>query len=158
LVAAGAGGGGGAGFGTGAGAVALAAAWTAGIAEGGMFLITGLGERAADAAGLSPGLASSSAMMRRIDAQISSIEGSWPFAGCVISDSTSSTNLPPSDLRFAGSENCGPAISWNAPDLSPDQTPAADRCFIPCSVMTPNHDGRATNHAPRIASPPRTRL
>jgi hypothetical protein len=29
--------------------------------------------------------------MRRIDAKISSIEGSWTFAGCVISDSTSST-------------------------------------------------------------------
>jgi hypothetical protein len=28
--------------------------------------------------------------MRRIDARISSIEGSWTFAGCVISDSTSS--------------------------------------------------------------------
>jgi hypothetical protein len=37
------------------------------------------------------GFASSSAMMRRIDAKISSIEGSWTFAGCVISDSTSST-------------------------------------------------------------------
>jgi hypothetical protein len=30
-------------------------------------------------------------MMRRIDARISSIEGSWTFAGCDISDSTSST-------------------------------------------------------------------
>jgi len=29
--------------------------------------------------------------MRRIDARISSIEGSWTFAGCDISDSTSST-------------------------------------------------------------------
>jgi hypothetical protein len=37
------------------------------------------------------GFASSSAMMRRIDAKISSIEGSWTLAGCVISDSTSST-------------------------------------------------------------------
>ncbi|BAR62336.1 hypothetical protein NK6_9194 [Bradyrhizobium diazoefficiens] len=37
------------------------------------------------------GLASSSAMMRRIEARISSIEGSVTFAGCVISDSTSST-------------------------------------------------------------------
>jgi hypothetical protein len=49
----------------------------------------------ADAAGLdgfsTGGFASSSAMMRRIDARISSIEGSWTFAGCVISDSTSST-------------------------------------------------------------------
>jgi hypothetical protein len=39
------------------------------------------------------GFASSSAMMRRIDAKISSIEGSWTFAGCVISDPTSSTPL-----------------------------------------------------------------
>ena len=37
------------------------------------------------------GFASSSAMIRRIDARISSMEGSWTFAGCVISDSTSST-------------------------------------------------------------------
>jgi hypothetical protein len=37
------------------------------------------------------GFASSSAMIRRIDARISSIEGSWTFAGCVISDSKSST-------------------------------------------------------------------
>jgi hypothetical protein len=46
----------------------------------------------AGAAGFSAaaGFASSSAMMRRIDAKISSIEGSWTFAGCVISDSTSS--------------------------------------------------------------------
>jgi hypothetical protein len=46
---------------------------------------------AAALAGFSAGLASSSAMMRRIDARISSIEGSWTFAGCVIPDSTSST-------------------------------------------------------------------
>jgi uncharacterized membrane protein (DUF4010 family) len=38
------------------------------------------------------GFASSSAMMRRIDAKISSIEGSWIFAGCAITDSTSSTH------------------------------------------------------------------
>jgi hypothetical protein len=30
-------------------------------------------------------------MMRRIDARISSIEGSWTFAGWLISDSASST-------------------------------------------------------------------
>jgi hypothetical protein len=30
-------------------------------------------------------------MMRRIDAKISSIEGSWTLAGCVISHSKSST-------------------------------------------------------------------
>jgi hypothetical protein len=46
------------------------------------------------------GFASSSAMIRRIDARISSIEGSWTFAGCVISDSTSST---PSHARFTPS-------------------------------------------------------
>ena len=84
--AAGAGGGarGGAGLATaGAGFAA------AGIAEGGMSFIAGL---AGAAAALSPaGFASSSAMIRRIDARISSIEGSWTFAGCVISDSTSST-------------------------------------------------------------------
>jgi hypothetical protein len=51
-------------------------------------------------------------MMRRIDARISSIEGSWTFAGCVIPDSTSSTpslsvlhqagqDLPVPDLQVA---------------------------------------------------------
>jgi hypothetical protein len=34
--------------------------------------------------------------MRRIDARISSIEGSWTFAGCVISDSKSSARFTPS--------------------------------------------------------------
>ncbi len=53
---------------------------TAGFAAGG----AGLAGFSAAA-----GFASSSAMMRRIDARISSIEGSWTFAGCVISDSTS---------------------------------------------------------------------
>jgi hypothetical protein len=37
---------------------------------------------------------SSSAMMRRIDARISSIEGSWTFAGCVMSNSKSSRPAP----------------------------------------------------------------
>jgi hypothetical protein len=41
-------------------------------------------------------------MIRRIDARISSIEGSWTFAGCVISDSTSSTRFTPSATGFAG--------------------------------------------------------
>jgi hypothetical protein len=73
------------------------------MADGGMSFITGLAAGAVAAgfsgfagAGLegfsaAVGFASSSAMMRRIDAKISSIEGSWTFAGCVISDSTSST-------------------------------------------------------------------
>ena len=95
IVPAAAGAGGGA-FGAGA------AAFAAGGATGGGLFIAGLaagggagsafgGGGAAAAAGFSvaPGFASSSAMMRRIDARISSIEGSWTFAGCVISDSTS---------------------------------------------------------------------
>jgi hypothetical protein len=75
------------------------------MADGGMSFITGGFAGGAAAAGFSglagaaelagfsavAGLASSSAMIRRIDARISSIEGSWTFAGCVISDSTSST-------------------------------------------------------------------
>jgi hypothetical protein len=49
-------------------------------------------------------------MMRRIDARISSIEGSWTFAGCVISDSTPSTphmRFTPSRKGFAGSGYAG---------------------------------------------------
>jgi hypothetical protein len=81
-----------------------AAACAAGIADGGILFITGALAAGAGAAGFSGfaataglegfstvGFASSSAMIRRIDARISSIEGSWTFAGCVISDSTSST-------------------------------------------------------------------
>jgi hypothetical protein len=104
---AGAGTGAGGGAGGGGGTAGFAAAATAAeIFEGGMSAITGFG---AGAAGFSAGLAaagggglagfsaatggfaSSSAMMRRIEARISSIEGSWTFAGCVISDSRSST-------------------------------------------------------------------
>ncbi|MCS3930181.1 hypothetical protein M2175_005212 [Bradyrhizobium elkanii] len=58
------------------------------------FIADGFGAAAAGAglaASAGGGLASSSAMMRRIEARISSIEGSVTFAGCVISDSTSST-------------------------------------------------------------------
>ena len=64
----------------------------AGAAAAGLSVFNGVGAGAA-AAGFSAagGLASSSAMIRRIDARISSMEGSWTFAGCVISDSTSST-------------------------------------------------------------------
>jgi hypothetical protein len=99
--AGGGGGGGGAGFGAGAGLGAGA------IADGGISFITGF----AAAGGLTAfsaaaGFASSSAMMRRIDARISSIEGSWTFAGCVIADSTSkpfytkaTKELPVPDLQ-----------------------------------------------------------
>jgi hypothetical protein len=80
-----------AGFAAGAGA----AGFSTGLAAAGFS--TGLaaaGGGAGGAAGFSAaagGFASSSAMMRRIEARISSIEGSWTFAGCVISDSRSST-------------------------------------------------------------------
>jgi hypothetical protein len=107
LLAAGSGGGGGAGFGGGAGLGA--AACVAGMEDGGMSFMAGFVGGAAAAGALSPaGLASSSAMIRRIDARISSIEGSWTFAGCVISDSTSSTpNFTPSRKGFAGSGYAG---------------------------------------------------
>src|SRR5437879_2073193 len=87
----GAGGGGGAGFGARAGFGAGAGLGAGAIADGGISLITAGFAAAGGLAGFSAaaGFASSSAMMRRIDARISSIEGSWTFAGCVISDSTS---------------------------------------------------------------------
>jgi hypothetical protein len=53
--------------------------------------LTAAGGGAAGFSAAAGGFASSSAMMRRIEARISSIEGSWTFAGCVISDSRSST-------------------------------------------------------------------
>ena len=79
----------------------------AGMADAGTSFVTGGLAAGAAAAGFSGfagagglegisaagGFALSSAMIRRIDAKISSIEGSWTFAGCVISDSTSSTPL-----------------------------------------------------------------
>ena len=129
--AAAAGGGGAVGLG-GAAATFAAAACAAGMADGGMSFITGVLAAGAGAAGFSGfagataagaagelegfsetegGFASSSAMMRRIDAKISSIEGSWTFAGCVISDSTSSTpscaRFTPSQTGFAGSGYAG---------------------------------------------------
>src|SRR6185295_14303577 len=96
------GGGGGAGFGAGTGFGAGA------IADGGISFITAGFAAATGLAGFSPaaGFASSSAMMRRIDARISSIEGSWTFAGCVISDSTSK----PSYLHQATKESPVPNL------------------------------------------------
>src|SRR3954467_5189657 len=79
-------------------------------------------------AAFSAGFASSSAMMRRIDARISSIEGSWTFAGCVISDSTSSTPSPAFYTNrdgIDGSGFVGPDFRPLKPDLSPDQVPPA---------------------------------
>src|SRR4051794_34448512 len=86
-----------AGFGTGAkadGGISFIAglAGASGLAATGR--LTGFSTGLSANAGFSAeaGLASSSAIMRRIDARISSIEGSWTFAGCVISDSTSKPN------------------------------------------------------------------
>src|SRR5260370_38173430 len=96
--------GGGAGL-TGGAAAFATAAGAAGLAGGAMSFTTG-GALAAGAAGFSgfaaagagladfsavAGFASSSAMMRRVDARISSIEGSWTFAGCVLFHSPSLT-------------------------------------------------------------------
>jgi hypothetical protein len=55
---------------------------------------------ATDGCAASGAFVSSSAMMRRIDARISSIEGSWTFAGWVMSGSTSSRPLltPPRNV------------------------------------------------------------
>jgi hypothetical protein len=109
----------------------ITGALAAGAATAGFSGLAG----AAGAAGFSAtaGFASSSAMMRRIDAKISSMEGSWTFAGCVISDSTSSTplhafytkqrpDLPVPD-RTSG-------ISSHKPDLSPDQAPRGSRAGL----------------------------
>ena len=96
----------GGGAGLAVGAAFAGAACAAGMADDAMSFITGTraaaagfsgfagADAAAGGAGFSAagGFASSSAMMRRIDARISSIEGSWTFAGCVISDSKSSTH------------------------------------------------------------------
>src|ERR1700733_10774466 len=92
----------GAGTGFGGGAAGGGAFAGAAFAAGGISFVTGALAAGAAAAGLAAtgglaglsatgGFASSSAMMRRIDAKISSIEGSWTFAGWLISDSTSST-------------------------------------------------------------------
>ena len=53
-------------------------------------------------------------MMRRIDAKISSIEGSWTFAGCVISDSTSST---PSHAFYTKHDEIWPVPDMQARDF-----------------------------------------
>ncbi len=156
--------GGGAGFGAGAGAAAAGAlaGCAAGIADGGMSFIAGLagGTAAADAAAaaLSPGLASSSAMMRRIDAKISSIEGSWTFAGCVISDSTSST----ANLHQATADWPVPGVEVREFRCARLTCPQIKRDALsrpaPCPVMTSNHDGRSTQSRDPNRPAPRARL
>lgn len=79
---------------------------------------------------LPEGFASSSAIMRRIDAKISSIEGSWTFAGCVISDSTSPTPSSAFYTRrhwICRSGHSRPGFSPRRPDLSPSSTTRKSR-------------------------------
>ena len=97
------------------------------------------------------GLASSSAMMRRIDARISSIEGSWTFAGCVISDSTSkpfytkaTKELPVPDMQ-AG---IFIAQARLVPRSSP---PAASRAGPAPLKATPTRVREMQRRGPRIA-------
>src|SRR5437763_1289828 len=84
------------------------------------------------------GLASSSAMMRRIEARISSIEGSVTFAGCVISDSTSST--PSHALFYTKHDRIGrfrmggPTFSSRQPDLSPDDGSTCSGAPLPSAL------------------------
>jgi hypothetical protein len=76
-------------------------------------------------------------MMRRIDAKISSMDGSWTFAGWLISDSASST---PSHAFYTKHDwigrfrICGLGFSSRQPDLSPDQAPHDHHAGLrPCS-------------------------
>src|SRR5258705_3121612 len=139
------------------------------MADGGMSFITralaagaaadgfsGFAGAAAGLAGFSAagGFASSSAMMRRIDAKISSIEGSWTFAGCVISDSTSST---PSHAFYTEHDKIyrfrirSQGFSSHNPDLSPDQAPLDISRGIPALAQGTEASRPRTLDAARIA-------
>ncbi|WP_245471255.1 hypothetical protein [Bradyrhizobium genosp. SA-3] len=95
------------------------------------------------AASVGGGLASSSAMMRRIEARISSIEGSVTFAGCVISDSTSST--PSHALFYTKHDRIGrfrtggPTFSSRQPDLSPDHGSTCGGAPLPAALKLYAH-------------------
>jgi len=149
----------------GAGLTGDGAAFAAGTADGGMSFITGAAAAGFAAAGFAGaaglegfsaagGFASSSAMIRRIDAKISSIEGSWTFAACVISDSTSST---PSYAFYTKRDwicrfrMCGPGFSSHKPDLSPAQAPLDTSRGIPPLLRAPKRRGPRTPDAARIA-------
>src|SRR5437868_2666279 len=152
----GAGGGGGAGFGARAGFGAGVGFGAGAIADGGISLITAGFAAAGGLAGLSAaaGFASSSAMMRRIDARISSIEGSWTFAGCVISDSTSkpfyikaTKELPVPDMQagiFIALARLVPRSSPPAASRAGPAPPQNDPDARPCDART-----RATNRSAR---------
>jgi hypothetical protein len=135
----------------------------AGGAASGRSGLLGAGAAAGKLADFSPadGLASSSAMIRRIDARISSIEGSWTFAGCVISDSKSST--PSHALFYTKHDGIGRFRVARAPQFLSQATlvPRSAARIIarlrPCSehrsVMVEN-----ALRAPRIAWLPTQRL
>jgi hypothetical protein len=118
-------------------AVALVAGGAAAGFSGGFAAAGGLAGFSTAAGGF----ASSSAMMRRIDARISSIEGSWTFAGCVIADSTSST---PSHAFYTKHDRicrfriCRPGFSSHNPDLSPDQAPSDTSREVPPLLGAPS--------------------
>jgi hypothetical protein len=84
-------------------------------------------------------------MMRRIDAKISSIEGSWTFAGCVISDSTSSTL---SHAFYTRQNKICPFQTWRSGfsspknDLSPDQALDTSRGIPPPALRAPKRRGQ----------------
>jgi hypothetical protein len=87
--------------------------------------------------------------MRRIDARISSIEGSWTFAGCVISDSTSKPSYLHQAMGESPVPNLQAGFSSHQPDLSPDQARSMHR-----AGPRPHGDQRGCEtqqHQPRIA-------
>ena len=154
---------------TGGGAAFAAATCAAGMADGGMSFITSALTAGAAAAGFAgvaglesfsaaAGFASSSAMIRRIDAKISSIEGSWTFAACVISDSTSST---PSYAFYTKRDwicrfrMCGPGFSSHKPDLSPAQAPLDTSRGIPPLLRAPKRRGQGCQHGANRSAAPR---
>src|SRR6516165_12609854 len=108
-----------------------------GIATGlsGFTAVGGAAGRPPEDLSATGGFASSSAMMRRIDARISSIEGSWTFAGCVISDSKSSTpSQRPFYTKLHGIGRFRSRERRNfrrGPHLSPDQRRESSRGSAP---------------------------
>jgi hypothetical protein len=156
--AAGAGGGGGAGFATG-GAGFSAAGFAGATLDGGMSVmacgfdgVAGAAAFSGLAASAGGGFASSSAMMRRIEARISSIEGSVTFAGCVISDSTSST--PSHALfytkhgRIGRFRNGRPVIFVAAARLVPRSRLNVQRCAPAPALKHYAHDINAGPNRP----------
>jgi hypothetical protein len=142
---------------------------TGGLATGAAAAGFGTGGAGAGAAAFSAagGFASSSAMIRRIDAKISSIEGSWTFAGWVIADSTSSSTpshaFYTNTTGFAGSGYAGRDFhrtSLTCPQIKRRTAPT--RGFVPAfpanghrSVADGPNKATAISDAARIALLPR---